>query len=415
MLCLWLSLPQLQAQGVLDLETCRQWAREHSPLQKQPQLLQTTREIHDEMIRVSALPQIQFAGQATYQSDVFSLPFSLPMAEIPEIPKFQFNVALNVQQKIYDGGKADHYSQMADWNEKIMQQQVQVDLNKLNELINGIYFNILLLDKQKELLLAQQNVLTDRTKSLESAVNNGVLLEGDIDAFRIRILQLKQEISQAEQNRSTLIKLLEDWTGKKDLAAYTFQSPEKAEIQPSYPLARPEHQLFAYQRASLQTEAEATRFALRPQAAAFGRLGIGSPNPFNFFETGVSPFYMVGVSLKWQPFDWKNHARQAQLLDLQQQMIQVRQAQFDQKVISDINRQIGKSQAQQSLLAQDDEIIILQEKIVKQADAQLDAGVITSSDFLEDSNKLTMLKLKRELHRLQALQAQVHAETIAGE
>ena len=124
---------------------------------------------------------------------------------------------------------------------------------------------------------------------------------------------------------------------------------------------------------------------------------------------------MVGVSLKWQPFDWKNHARQAQLLDLQQQMIQVRQAQFDQKVISDINRQIGKSQAQQSLLAQDDEIILLQEKIVKQAYAQLDAGVITSSDFLEDSNKLTMLKLKRELHRLQALQAQVHAETIAGE
>lgn len=412
----WAQPPAETTAGeVLDLTTCRQWAKENSPLRRQTSLLQTTREVRETMIRTSSLPQFQLAGQASYQSDVFALPFEIPTMETPEIPRFQFNVSLNLQQKIYDGGQTAHAVEMAKWDEKIQHQQTAVDLNKLDELINGLYFNILLLDKQKELLLAQQNLLADRVEPLESGVQNGVLLEGDVDAFRIRVLQLKQEISQLDENKNTLIGLLEAWTGKEELATYTFAQPEKAAIQPSYPLARAEHQLFALQTASLQTEAAASRLALRPQLAAFGRLGLGSPNPFNFFETGISPFYMVGVSLKWNPYDWKNSQRKAQVIDLQRQMIQIRQAQFDQKVVSDIDREIGKARAQDGLLAQDAEIISLQEKIVRQADAQLKRGVITSSDYLAESNTLTQMKLKRELHRLQALQAQVQAETLAGD
>lgn len=417
LLIAWLlaSLAQLPAQEVLELETCRSWAKESSPLKKQASLLQTTRELKSAMIQKSSLPQFQLGGQATYQSDVFSLPFTIPNTETPEVPKFQFNVSLNVQQKIYDGGQAAHATEMASWEEKIKNQQTQVDLNKLDELINGLFFNVLLLDKQKELLLAQQNLLADRIKPLESGVENGVLLEGDVDAFRIRVLQLKQEISQVRDTRSTLIKLLEDWTGQGNLGAYVFQQPQRTEIKPNYPLARAEHQLFSLQAASLQTEAGATKLNLRPQAAAFGRIGLGSPNPFNFFETGISPFYRVGVSLSWKPFDWKNNERKSQIIDLQRQMIQIRQEQFDQKIVTGINQEIGKAQAQEGLLEQDDEIISLQEKIVRQADAQLNNGVITSSDYLEESNKLTQMKLKRELHRLQSLQAQVQAETLAGE
>jgi outer membrane protein TolC len=416
LLIAWLlaSLTLLSAQDVLELQTCRQWAKENSPLKKQASLLQTTRELKSAMIKTSSLPQLQVAGQASYQSDVFSLPFSLPTMEIPEIPKFQFNASLNVQQKIYDGGQAAHATEMAAWEEKINNQQTAVDLNKLDELINGLFFNVLLMDKQKEILQTQQNLLAERIKPLESGVSNGVLLEGDVDAFRIRVLQLKQEISQVNENRATLIGLLEEWTGKEELTGFSFQLPERAEIKPNYPLARAEHQLFALQTASLQTEAAATKLSLRPQAAAFGRLGLGSPNPFNFFETGISPFYMVGVSLQWKPVDWKNHERKAQVLDLQRQMIQIRQAQFDQKIVADINQEIGKARAQEGLLAQDDEIISLQEKIIRQADAQLNSGVITSSDYLEESNKITQMKLKQELHRLQSLQAQVRAETLAG-
>ncbi len=411
---LLLGFSPLLAQQTVNLEMCSQWAREHSPLQGQASLLQSSRELQQAMIQTSSLPQFQLSGQASYQSDVFALPFQLPTAEIPEIPKFQYNVSLNIQQKLYDGGQATRASEKAGWEEKIRQHQTEVDLFQLKGLIHGLYFNILLLDKQKEILLAQQTLLEDRMKSVQAGVDNGVLLEGDADAFRIRILQLRQELSQAEQNRATIIGLLENWTGKNDLSQAVFQQPEPAEPKPAYLLSRPEQRLFSTQAARLQVDASYTNLSLKPMVSAFGRVGLGAPNPFNFFETGLSPFYMVGLSLKWQPFDWKNSQRQAQVLDVERQMIQIRQAQFEQKTINEVQQETGKAETLSSLLAQDDEIVGLQQKIVKQADAQLTNGVITSADFLQESNKLTQIQLKRELRRLQVLEAQLKARTIAG-
>jgi len=131
----------LQAQQKLDLKICRAWAIAHSPLLDQGTLLRRTQLLTAELIQQSNLPQIGFSGQASYQSDVFTLPFELPTVATPEIPRFQFNLSLDIRQKIYDGGQAKHAQQMAVWDERIQQQQIQVELSQLHELINGLFFN----------------------------------------------------------------------------------------------------------------------------------------------------------------------------------------------------------------------------------------------------------------------------------
>lgn len=58
----------------LTLEECQQLAQENYPLLKRYNLIQQTTEYSLQNINRGYLPQLVFSGQATYQSDVATLP-----------------------------------------------------------------------------------------------------------------------------------------------------------------------------------------------------------------------------------------------------------------------------------------------------------------------------------------------------
>ena len=67
----------------LSLEKCYQLAEQHYPAAKQKNLIVLTREYSIENARKGYLPQINMAGQATYQSDVTGIPVHFPGVDIP--------------------------------------------------------------------------------------------------------------------------------------------------------------------------------------------------------------------------------------------------------------------------------------------------------------------------------------------
>src|SRR5215216_4695488 len=93
-----------QPAGSITLEACYGLAEEHYPLVRQQGLIQRTMAYSIENAAKGYWPQLLVAGQATYQSDVTTLPISLPGVDIPQISKDQYKIYGEITETIYDNG-----------------------------------------------------------------------------------------------------------------------------------------------------------------------------------------------------------------------------------------------------------------------------------------------------------------------
>ena len=82
--------------------------------------------------------------------------------------------------------------------------------------INTYYFNSMLLNRQKELLKNYLNLIQKRITSLQSAVENGVILKSDVDVLTSEKIKLEQQITENELRKASLLKILSDLTGDSD-------------------------------------------------------------------------------------------------------------------------------------------------------------------------------------------------------
>ncbi|MFM8484755.1 MAG: hypothetical protein ACKOCH_00345, partial [Bacteroidota bacterium] len=94
---------------------------------------------------------------------------------------------------------------------------------------------------------------------------------------------------------------------------------------------RPEMRLFSVQLQQLSAGKDALSLKKQPKVELFAQGGFGRPNPFNFFETSLNPFGIVGLRAQWTPFDWGNTKREMRILDLQAQNVGIQQEAFRQR------------------------------------------------------------------------------------
>ena len=105
LLLLTLVLPFLaSAQQTISLDECFELVTENFPLAEQSVLLSEQSRLDIEAINKGKLPKLDVNAQATYQSDVTSLPIQLPNVTVEPPNKDQYRATLDVTQSIYNGG-----------------------------------------------------------------------------------------------------------------------------------------------------------------------------------------------------------------------------------------------------------------------------------------------------------------------
>ena len=92
------------AQQELTIEECYALADNNYPLAKQTKLLQQKSIYEIDALNKAKLPKIDINAQATYQSAVTQVPFSLPNMSINPLNKDQYRATVDVNQLIYNGG-----------------------------------------------------------------------------------------------------------------------------------------------------------------------------------------------------------------------------------------------------------------------------------------------------------------------
>jgi len=297
----------------VDLDQCRNSAKENWPSFKKVALQQENRELITKALNKNYLPKLTFSGSATYQSEVVVFPeIQLPGAEdlFPSFPKDNYRADLQLSQIIYDGGN------------------------------------------------------TESAKKMQLASNS--LEETEIPGVSTR------EISTLPQLK-------------------TFEAQENMN------------------EASLEMEFR-NKF---PKLALFANAGFGNPG-YNFMNTDLHSYGMVGVNLSWNVIDWGTYGKHKEKSEIKRKLIEANKESFvkhNNLEVEKINNEMTNLISQ---IEMDFQIIEIKEEIKNSSWSKFQNGTITSNEYLKDFNDLKRAQQTLEINKIQVIQKKLALKHLEG-
>lgn len=395
-------------QQTITLQNCYDLAEKNYPIAKQTNLLQQKSTYEIDALNKAKLPTISLNAQATYQSDVISLPIPIPGTE--SINKDQYRATLDVNQLIYNGGIINASSKLKESQMQTQQQQVVVNLYQLKSRINYSYMMILLWQDQKELLISKQNNINSKIKEVQSGVKYGAILPASEQVLQAELLKLNQLLTENSFQR---IKELQNLAGLTSSAFSENTVLEKPITTIETNGVRPEIKFFEMQQAQIEASKNIISKSNLPKLNAFGQLGYGNPG-LNMLNNSFEEFYIVGLKLNWNLFDWNKSKAEKQALSIANEIVSTEKETFEINNKMQLDELFSEISKMENILKTDDEIILLREKVVQSYDAQLRNGVITSSEYIVELNQLFDAKTNQKVHQTQLELAKINYKSIKG-
>ncbi|HEY9222187.1 MAG TPA: TolC family protein [Lutibacter sp.] len=400
------------SQEKLSLEQCYALAEGNYPLAKQKNLLTTQNELDLEVIKTGKLPKIDFQAQATYQSDVISLPFTSPTSTITPPNKDQYQATASVNQLIYDGGLIDASLAGKSASLKTQQKQVEVNLYQLKEKVNQFYFSILLLQEKRELLLAKKTQLESTLKEVKSGIKFGVLLPNSDSVLEAELLKIDQQLLEVDLNKSSLMKTLSMLIGIPVSPNITLENTEIT-VDLKTDIERPELDLFQLQKEKVDASEDLIDKKNSPKLSGFATGGYGNPG-LNMLDNSFQTYYIAGIKLNWNVFDWNSTKKQRESLQVTKDIIDSEQEVFELNTAMEMTQQQSEINKISAFIASDEEIIALRKKILETSSSQLKNGVITSSAYVTELTNLFEAENNLSTHQIQLQFAKANYKTTKG-
>ena len=393
----------------LSLTECQEQARANFPLTRQQGLIDQVTKNTIEALMAQYFPQFRLSGQASYQSDVtkidLNMPDGFPKIDIPTPEKDQYKLYLDVSQTIFGGGSLGVQQQFTKAEAEVNKQRIEVELYKLRDKINQVYFGILLADEQQKQTDILKNDLNTALEKVKVMVKNGVSLETNQFNLEAELITINQNIKNIELGRSALLEILGKLIGK-DLDKET-QLTKPGTIRLKSDFVRPELTLIDLQKNTLSLQNLQLAAQNVPEISLFLQGGWGKP-ALNLFSTKFEPYYLGGVRLQWNISRLYTILRERRIIETRLKMYDVEKDMFTMNNDIEQTQQLSKINQLNLSLKSDDELIALRSKIKQTSQVQLENGVITSADFIRDANAENQARQKKALHEMQLILEQYH-------
>jgi len=405
-----LTLP-VWSQQQMTLQECYVLVAKNYPLAKQTSLLEQQNTLNQEVISTEKLPQLLMSAQATYQSEVIEVP--IPNSGIEPLNKDQYRATLSINQLIYNGGLIDASSNLKTAQLKTKMQQVEVNLYHLKKQINQLYFSILFAQEKNKLLLAKQSELQAKIEEVQSGITNGILIPTSDKVLEAELLNIKQQFSEVNNNKTTLIENLSTLIAQPLQESTTFQEPI-IEIQKNSELNRPELELFQFKKEEIESSESLLAKQNVPKLLGFATGGYGNPG-LNVLDNSFQAFYTVGIKLDWNVFDWNSNKKQRESLAINKDIVDTDAEVFNLNTTLELQQQEADIQTIEDYITTDSEIIQLRKTVLKSAESQLKNGVITASAYLTEFTNLHEDENRLVTHSIQLQLAKANYNIIKGQ
>lgn len=393
----------INAQETITLEQCYQWSRENYPLIKKQELIKKAEQYTTENALKGWLPQVNITAQATYQNDVTQFPVKLPNVNVEPLSKDQYKVYADVSQTIYDGGNIRNQKNLAKIQSEVQTIQTEVELDKLKERINQLYFGILQTNKQWTQLQFTKLDIKEGIKKAEAQLKNGVIFRSNLDVLKAEFVKIEQKEIELQAIKQNFVQMLSYFIKKNIDENTQLETPEKILLTKNN--NRSELKLFDAQKKLLETQRKIINTKNTPKLGAFFQGGYGKPG-FNMLKNEFDLFYIGGIRLNIPISGFYTQKNDLALLENQSQDIEIQRENFlfNQNFIE--IQQRNDLEKIQNLIDKDNQLIELRKNIKTASLAQLENGVLNTNDYLREVTAEEQAILTKITHEIQYLLTQ---------
>lgn len=393
----------------LSLEECHRLARENYPLVQKLDLISKSSDYSLANASKLHLPQLSIHGQASYQSETVDLTEVVgrvlpPGVELPSISKDQYKIQAELSQSLYDGGAVSRRRDQIEVEKALEKQEVEIALYALRERVNQLYFSVLLMATQLEQNQTRIVDLENAAGKVSAALEQGTAFRSNLDELKAELVSAEMTAIQLRSSRTAYLRMLGLLTGKDLPEDIHLEMPVEAEAH-SAAIDRPELALYGLKNDLLDVSEREIKSALLPKLDLFAQGAYGRPT-LNFISDEFGPWYLAGLRLTWNLgslYTLKNDKRN---LNIQRKTVEAEKETFLLNTRLSMQEEDQEIQKYRELLAADKKAIKLRASVKNAAEAQLENGVITTSDYISRLNAENLAQQTLLYHKIALLQAQ---------
>jgi outer membrane protein TolC len=405
------DLAVAQTADHLSIDSCYRYAKNNYPLIRQQELIEKTKQYSIDNATKGYLPQLAINGQATYQSDVTQIPISLPNMTVPTLSKDQYKIYGEINQPLTDVTVINQQKQLIRDNAVVEGEKLEVELYKLKDRINQLFFGILLIDAQihqTELLKKDIQSGIDKTSA---ALANGTALKSNVNMLKAELLKAGQRMTELQTNRKGYSDMLGLLINKPLTEQTVLETPVSKNNTQT--INRPELRLFDAQKKIFSVQDKLITARNIPRLNLFLQSGFGKP-ALNMLNPDLDFYYIGGLRLSWNLSNLYTFKKDKKTLLINQDLVEIQRQTF----LFNTQLSLAQQQAEQNKLVElikaDDEIIALRSSIKSTANTQLENGTITVIDYVAYVNAEDQAKQNQLLHQIQLLMTQYTTQTLSG-
>lgn len=403
--CLFILLKLLPAEAqvkTVSLGSCRDSAYHNYPLIRKYDLIRKSEAYSLSNIKKGYLPQGTLGAQATWQSEVTSLPVTLPGIPIPRLNKDQYKVQLELTQLIYDGGRIRSQADIVRKSREVDVNDWKVQMYEVYARVDELYFGILLLDHQLEVNRLLLDDLNRNLEVLKAGMLYGVATQTDVDEVTVAILEAGQQQIGLQSGRVAYCTMLA-WLTGMELNDDTHLTVPAAAIPQQWINRRPELALIDAGIALNNGRNRQLSAMNMPVLSAFVQGVYGRPG-LNMLKNEFGPGFVGGIRINYNFGSLYTLKKDRLSLSAANEMLENRRETFlfdtDMRLIA----QKQELKRVYDLMRQDDEIIRLRTDIVAAAEMKLKNGTILTSDLLRDISARNSAIQQKVMHDIESLQ-----------
>ncbi len=400
----------VEAQSLRQLSLSEAYTRfeNHYPILQNINIQDQIYQMEMQQLDIAKKPTIDLLGDGRIQSESTSLDTGEGMVpfEIDQ-PLVSIRTYIEANYNLLDGGINTAQRQLKAAQLNVEKQNLEVERFGLRPRINQLFVNISLLREQSKLIDISLEDLKAREARIAASVEQGVALESEQTKIEVKQLELVAQQDNIAFQVKGLVNTLGQLIGETLAVDVELIFPELPSPEQVPELNRPEQELFRVQRDAIMAQSDLIEANRRPKLSAYAQAGVGYPNPLNILDNNVAPYGTLGARFNWPITDWKKSKVDKELLTLQAQKIRHTEATFAFNIDTQTASYQAETSRLQAQIQHDEAIARLQADILQQLAAQLDEGVITSTEYITQVNAELRARQNLVIHQTELLKTQL--------
>jgi outer membrane protein TolC len=334
---------------------------------------------------------------------------SAPLFET--ISKDQYKVYGEAVQPITDLFTLSNQKELVEKNAEVETQKLEVELYKLRERVDQVFFGILLIDQQiEQTKLIKKDIQTGIDKT-NAAIENGTGLKSNLYLLKAEMLKTDQRTTELTSVRKSYADVLSLFIAEHVTENTILEKPKLPKF--STVISRPELEMYEIQKQVFDIQGNIVNTRNLPRFSLFVQSGVGRP-ALNMLSNDFDFYYLGGLRLNWSLSSFYTSRKEKEILGFNQSSMDVQKETFLFNTNLAVRQQFNEVAKIEELIKTDFEIIELRESIKTTAQSQLSNGVISANDYVIFVNAEDQARQNLLLHQTQLLMVLYNNRTTTG-